>query len=500
MASKKIHECILAIDQGTTGATVLVIDGNGEVFGRAYSEFRQFYPRPGWVEHDPEEIWRTTVEVLNKAIADVPPEAIKAVGITNQRETTVVWDAETGKPVYNAIVWQCRRTADLCNKLKADGHEETIRSKTGLVVDAYFSGTKIRWILDNVKGARKRAEEGKLRFGNIDTWLIWKLTGGREHLTDYSNASRTMLYNIGRRQWDAELMDILKVPESMLPQVRSSSGDFGKCEKDIIGIEAPIAGVAGDQQAALFGQLCTRPGSCKNTYGTGCFALSPTPERVHSQHGLITTLACDARGGPTYAIEGSVFIAGAVVQWLRDEMGLIDQAPDSEYFASKAPDTGGVYIVPAFVGLGAPHWNMEARGTITGITRGTNKNHIIRAALESIAYQSADLVKSIDGDLGKRAEELRVDGGACLNDLLMQFQADILGIPVNRPAMVETTALGSAFLAGLKVGLWSDSGELAEVRKTDKIFEPSMSEARREELLEGWSDAVKQALSGTEND
>jgi len=500
VAGGNISECVVAVDQGTTGTTVLVIDGKGEVRGRAYSEFRQYYPRPGWVEHDPEEIWRVTLDVLRRAIADVPVEAVKALGITNQRETTVVWDAETGRPVHNAIVWQCRRTADLCDRLKEDGHGELISSKTGLVIDAYFSATKIRWILDNVEGARRRAEEGKLRFGNMDTWLIWKLTGGREHLTDYTNASRTMLYNINERKWDPELMEILAVPESMLPEVRASSGDFGMCAKDIVGREVPIAGVAGDQQAALFGQLCTRPGTCKNTYGTGCFALSPTPERIHSKHGLITTLACDSRGNPTYAIEGSVFIAGAVIQWLRDEMGLIDEAPDSEFFASKVPDTGGVYIVPAFVGLGAPHWDMNARGTIVGITRGTNKNHIIRAALESIAYQSRELVTSMDGDLGKKAEELRVDGGACLNDLLMRFQADILGIPVNRPVMVETTALGSAFLAGLNVGLWSDSGELEKVRKTDRIFEPSMSEARRQELLEGWSRAVVQALSGTKND
>ncbi len=499
MVGAKSTDCIAAIDQGTTGSTAMIIDRAGRVLGRAYSEFRQYYPKPGWVEHDPDEIWRVTVDVLKHAVAKagIDAEAVGAIGITNQRETTVVWDAETGRPVHRAIVWQCRRTAPLCNELKEDGHEETVRGKTGLVIDAYFSGTKVRWILDNVAGARDRAEQGELRFGTIDTWLIWKLTGGREHLTDYTNASRTMLYNIEQRCWDADMLEILRVPESMLPEVRPSSGDFGKAEKSILGREIPITGVAGDQQAALFGQLCTEPGLCKNTYGTGCFALSPTPQRVRSKHGLITTLACDSSGGPTYAIEGSVFIAGAAIQWLRDELKLLDSSADSEYFASKVSDTAGVYLVPAFVGLGAPYWDMEARGILTGITRGTNRYHIIRAALESIAYQSADLIKSIDLDLGEPAREIRVDGGASMNDLLMQFQADMLGIPVNRPVMVETTALGAAFLAGLHVGLWDNSSQLANVRKVDRVFEPSMPEEKRVELLDGWKRAVERARSKT---
>jgi len=492
-------EYVLAIDQGTTGSTALVIDPEGLVRSRAYSEFTQHYPQPGWVEHDPEEIWRVTLDVLRRAVkeAGAKPDEIKAVGITNQRETTVVWDAETGAPVHNAIVWQCRRTAGICNELKEAGHEDRVRRKTGLVIDAYFSGTKVKWILDNVDGAAKTAKAGNLRFGTIDTWLIWKLTGGKRHITDYTNASRTMLFNIDDRKWDDEMLDILKVPKSVLPEVTTSSGDFGKCDESILGVEIPIAGVAGDQQAALFGQLCTEPGSCKNTYGTGCFALSPTKDGVRSKHGLVTTLACDSKGGPIYAIEGSVFIAGAAVQWLRDEMKLIDSSSDSEYFASKVPDTGGVYLVPAFVGLGAPYWDMDARGILTGITRGTNRHHVIRAALESIAYQSADLIESIDLDLGKTTEELRVDGGACLNNLLMQFQADILGIPVNRPAMVETTALGAAFLAGLKVGVWNDYSQLSEARKIDRVFEPTMSEGMRREKLDGWKQAVDRTRSGT---
>lgn len=492
-------DCIVAIDQGTTGSTVLVIDQDGQVRGRAYSEFTQHYPKPGWVEHDPEEIWRVTLDMLRRGVrnAGIKPEEIKGVGITNQRETTVVWDAETGLPVHNAIVWQCRRTADICNILREAGHGDAIREKTGLVIDAYFSGTKVKWILDNVNGARKRAESGKLRFGTIDTWLIWKLTGGREHLTDYTNASRTLLFNIKERRWDRELLELLRIPEKILPEARRSSGDFGKLDKSILGVEAQIGGVAGDQQAALFGQLCTQPGSCKNTYGTGCFALSPTPQPVMSRHGLITTLACDATGGPTYAIEGSVFIGGAAIQWLRDELKIIDSSADSEYFASKVTDTDGVYLVPAFVGLGAPYWDMEARGILTGITRGSNRYHIIRAALESIAYQSADLLHAMDLDLGKPAKELRVDGGATQNNLLMQFQADILGIPVNRPAMVETTALGAAFLAGLYIGIWKDYSQLSKVRKVDRIFDPKMPESKRRELLDGWKKAVGKARSGT---
>jgi len=499
MSGKKKIECVAAIDEGTTGCTALVIDLTGRVCGRGYSEFRQYYPQPGWVEHDPEEIWQVTSEVLRRAISDagISSDAIQAIGITNQRETTIVWDAETGRPVHRAIVWQCRRTAPLCKELKEAGYEDMIRSKTGLVIDAYFSGTKVRWILDNVAGARKLAEKGKLRFGTVDTWLIWKLTSGREHLTDYTNASRTMLYNIEKKRWDAELLEMLRVPENMLPEVRPSSGDFGKCDRSLFGRETPICGVAGDQQAALFGQLCTEPGSCKNTYGTGCFTLSPTPKPVHSNHGLITTLACDKTGAPTYAIEGSVFIGGAAIQWLRDELKLLDSSADSEYFASKVSDTGGVYLVPAFVGLGAPYWDMDARGTLSGITRGTNRYHLIRAALESIAYQSTDLIHSIGLDLKENIRELRVDGGASNNNLLMQFQADILGIPVNRPAMVETTALGAAFLAGLHVRLWDDARKLEKVRKVDRVFEPAMSSEKRKALIDGWKGAVQRTRSGT---
>lgn len=496
-------EYILAIDQGTTGTTVLVIDGEGSVAGRAYSEFTQIYPQPGWVEHDPEEIWRVTRDVISGAVENSGLEegAIAAIGITNQRETTVVWDRRNGRPMYNAIVWQCRRTAPICNALKEKGLEDTFRKKTGLVVDAYFSGTKIAWILDNVDGARDLAKEGHLAFGTIDTWLIWKLTGGKEHLTDYTNASRTLIYNISEKKWDGELLDALDIPESMLPEVRQSSGEFGVTASDQFPAGIPIYGVAGDQQAALFGQMCTSPGMVKNTYGTGCFALSITPgingTAPLSKSGLVTTLACDDSGGPVFAFEGSVFIGGAAIQWLRDELGLISESSDSEYFAGKVADTGGVYLVPAFVGLGAPYWDMDARGILTGITRGTNRNHIIRAALESIAYQSADLINAMAADTGGKLAELRVDGGACKNNLLMQFQADILDIPVNRPQAVETTAMGAAFLAGLKAGVWKDAASLTNARKVDRIFKPKMDEKRREELLAGWSEAVGRARSGT---
>lgn len=490
---------VLAIDEGTTGTTVLVINREGQVEGRAYSEFRQIYPRPGWVEHDPEEIWRNTGDLMARAIANagISEDSIAGIGITNQRETTVVWDRKTGQPIHNAIVWQCRRTAPLCNQLKEKGYEKLFREKTGLVIDAYFSGTKIAWLLDNIPGARKRAEAGKLAFGTIDSWLIWKMTGGREHLTDYTNASRTLIFNIGGKKWDEKLLGLLNIPESMLPEVRPSSGSFGVTQTAPFSRKIPITGVAGDQQAALFGQLCTSPGMAKNTYGTGCFALSITPQKGISKSGLVTTLACDGKGKPTYAYEGSVFIAGAAIQWLRDEIKLIDSSADSEYFASKVADTGGVYLVPAFVGLGAPYWDMDARGVLTGITRGTNRYHIIRATLESLAYQSADLIQAMAKDLGRPIDELRVDGGACKNNLLMQFQADLLDIPVNRPEIVETTALGAAFLAGMKAGLWKDSSQMALARKVDRIFEPKMEKSHREELLFGWHEAVLRSRSGT---
>lgn len=498
MAKSNSGGYLLAIDQGTTGSTVLIITPEGNIKGRGYSEFRQIYPRPGWVEHDAEEIWRVTYETIRKAIANagITDDSITAIGITNQRETTVVWDKKTGAPVHNAIVWQCRRTAPYCNKLKERGLEPLFRKKTGLVLDAYFSGTKIAWILDNVKGARKRAQAGELAFGTIDTWLIWKLTGG-EHLTDYTNASRTLIFNIQKKKWDDELLEILGIPEKMLPFVRPSSGDFGETKEGLFSKRIPIRGVAGDQQSALFGQLCHTPGMVKNTYGTGCFALTPMSSFAISKSGLITTLACDEKGMPIFALEGSVFIAGAAVQWLRDELKLIDSSGDSEYFASKVEDTKGVYLVPAFVGLGAPYWDMDARGVIVGITRGTNKYHIIRATLESIAYQSVDLIGAMSKDLKRDIQELRVDGGACANNLLMQFQADLLGIPVNRPQIVETTALGVAFLAGLASGVWKNSSDLKTVRKVERIFEPKMDKSKREELLKGWKNAVNRAKSGT---
>jgi len=490
---------VLAIDEGTTGTTVLVINREGQVEGRAYSEFRQIFPRPGWVEHDPEEIWRNTSELIARAIASagISEDSIACIGITNQRETTVVWDRKTGRPIHNAIVWQCRRTAPICDQLKESGKEDLFRRKTGLVIDAYFSGTKIAWLLDNVPDARKRAQAGELAFGTIDSWLIWKLTGGREHLTDYTNASRTLIFNIGDKTWDDELLDILGIPKSMLPEVRRSSGEFGMTNAAPFSGKIPITGVAGDQQAALFGQMCTSPGMAKNTYGTGCFALSITPEKGVSKSGLVTTLACDGNGGPAYAFEGSVFIAGAAIQWLRDEMKLIDSSADSEYFSQKVPDTGGVYLVPAFVGLGAPYWDMGARGVITGITRGANRYHVIRAALESLAYQSADLIQAMGKDIAMPISELRVDGGACKNNLLMQFQADLLNIPVNRPQIVETTALGAAFLAGMQAGIWRDSSDMTLARKVDKVFEPKMDASRREELLAGWHEAVGRSRSGT---
>lgn len=498
MAKGDSGEYILAIDQGTTGSTVLIITPEGNIKGRGYSEFRQIYPRPGWVEHDPEEIWRVTYETIRKAItnAGITDDSITAIGITNQRETTVVWDKKTGTPVHNAIVWQCRRTTPYCNKLKEKGLEALFRKKTGLVLDAYFSGTKIAWILDNVKGAKKKAQAGELAFGTIDTWLIWKLTGG-EHLTDYTNASRTLIYNIQKKKWDDDLLGILDIPDKILPSVMPSSGDFGLTRDGLLSKRIPIRGVAGDQQSALFGQLCHTPGMVKNTYGTGCFVLTPMSSFTISKSGLITTLACDEKGMPIFAIEGSVFIAGAAVQWLRDELKLIDSSADSEYFASKVEDTNGVYLVPAFVGLGAPYWDMDARGVIVGITRGTNKYHIIRAALESIAYQSVDLIDAMSKDLKKNIQELRVDGGACANNLLMQFQADLLGIPVNRPKIVETTALGVAFLAGLASGVWKNSSDLKTARKVERIFEPKMDKRKRDKLLKGWRDAIGRAKTGT---
>ena len=490
---------ILAIDQGTTGSTVMLFDKSGAIVAKAYSEFSQIYPKPGWVEHDAQEIWNITSSVIQKALADADASSsdIAAIGITNQRETTLIWDANTGRPIHNAIVWQCRRTSDYCAQLKAQGLEEKFRQKTGLVIDAYFSGTKIKWLLDNVPGAREKAKAGELLFGTIDAWLLWKLTNGAVHATDYSNASRTLIYNIHEKRWDDELLEILDIPKAILPQVKNSSGEFGKTVAgELFDTAIPIAGIAGDQQAALFGQNCLEPGLVKNTYGTGCFMLMNTGAKaIDSQNKLLTTLACDADGKPCYALEGSVFIGGAVVQWLRDELKLIAQASETEEIALSVQDNNGVYLVPAFVGLGAPYWDMQARGTIVGLTRGANRAHIVRAALEAIAFQSSDVMQAMVKDSGIPIKELRVDGGATANNYLMQFQADILNIDIDRPEITETTALGAAFLAGLAVSFWKDAKELQEVRKTNQKFTPKMGRKKAQSLLDEWHAAVKKCVS-----
>jgi len=482
---------VLAIDQGTTGTTVMIFDAGGRVRGRAYSEFRQFYPRPGWVEHDPEEIWRVTRRVIRAALRSARLQAtgIGAIGITNQRETTVLWDRVSGTPVSRAIVWQDRRTAPICEALKAQGAEASIRAKTGLVTDPYFSGTKLQWLLDNVKGARAKAE--RLAFGTIDTWLIWKLTGGQSHVTDFTNASRTLLFNIRARCWDPELLELLNIPETVLPQVVPSAGVAAITDKRAFGAEVPIAGIAGDQQAALFGQACIEPGLVKNTYGTGCFLLMYTGEHaVESRRGLLTTMACSAGGGPAYAVEGSVFVAGAAVQWLRDGLGLLKQAKESEALARGVESTLGVYLVPAFVGLGAPYWDAAARGALVGLTRGVTRAHVVRAALESLAFQTRDVVDTMVAESGRPLGGLRVDGGAAANNFLMQFQADILGVSVDRPKIIETTALGAALLAGVGIGLWKTDGDLERVRKPDRVFRPRMAPEQREALYQGWRRAV----------
>ncbi|WIF93931.1 glycerol kinase GlpK [Caminicella sporogenes] len=488
---------ILALDQGTTSSRAIIFDHDGKIVKVAQKEFTQIYPKAGWVEHDPMEIWGTQSGVAREVLeaAGIRPEEVAAIGITNQRETTVVWDKNTGKPIYNAIVWQCRRTAGICDELKEKGLESYIRENTGLVVDAYFSGTKVKWILDNVEGAREKAEKGELLFGNVDTWLVWNLTRGKVHVTDYSNASRTMLYNIKELKWDEKILDELGIPASMLPEVRPSSEVYGYTdEKTFGGARIPIAGIAGDQQAALFGQTCYKPGMAKNTYGTGCFMLMNTGEEmVPSKNGLLTTIAWGLDGKVEYALEGSIFVAGASVQWLRDELRLIDSAKDSEYFATQVEDTNGVYVVPAFVGLGAPYWDMYARGTIVGLTRGANRNHIIRATLESIAYQTRDVLEAMQEDSKIELKALKVDGGAVANNFLMQFQADILGVPVDRPEVIETTALGAAYLAGLAVGFWSSKEEIAKKWAIDRTFEANMSEAKREKLYAGWKKAVDRA-------
>lgn len=497
---------VLAIDQGTTGSTALVISHSGEILGRAYSEFTQYYPKPGWVEHDAVEIWHVSRHVMAAALSDagLNEGELVAIGITNQRETTVIWDRKTGQPVHHAIVWQSRQSAAICERMRAGGHEPLFRERTGLVMDPYFSGTKVRWILEQYPELQQRAENGELAFGTIDSWLLWNLTGGTSsagavHLTDPTNASRTLLYNIHDHCWDAELCRLLNVPLAMLPEVQASSSLFGETVSlDGIPAGIPIAGMAGDQQAALYGQGCWQAGQAKNTYGTGCFLLmNMGTKHPVSHHGLLTTICCDAFGQPAYALEGSVFIAGAAIQWLRDEMGLLKLAGDSEEIALKLDGNDGVYLVPAFTGLGAPHWDMDARGAILGLTRGTGHAHIIRAALESIAYQSRDIVEAMNKDSGIELTELRVDGGASRNNFLMQFQADLLGVPVDRPDLVETTAMGSAFLAGLAVGLWSSPDELQGARKNKRKFQPAMAATRRDELYAEWLAAVARIRTTT---
>ncbi len=488
---------VLALDQGTTSSRAILFDRAARIIALVQREFPQIYPQPGWVEHDPMDIWESQLAVAREALATagVTASQVAAIGITNQRETTVLWDRATGHPVHNAVVWQCRRSAGLCDALKAGGYETAVRTRTGLVIDAYFSGTKIQWLLENVPGLQARAERGEICFGTVDTWLAWKLTGGRAWVTDYSNASRTMLFNIHQLAWDANLCGALGVPERMLPQVCPSSFVFGHTASDLFGAEIPIAGIAGDQQASLFGQACFHPGMAKNTYGTGCFLLIHTGDRpVSSQAGLLTTIAASpVAGRAEYALEGSIFVAGAAIQWLRDGLQVITDSAESETVAASVPDTGGVYFVPAFVGLGAPHWDMYARGTVLGLTRGSTRAHLVRAALEAIAYQSREVLGAALADAGLTLEELRVDGGATANNLLMQFQADVLSTPVVRPVVKETTALGAAYLAGLAVGYWGSREEIARNWAADRRFVPQMDPTRREELVAGWRRAVARA-------
>ena len=487
---------IMALDAGTTSNRCILFDKEGNICSMAQKEFRQFFPNPGWVEHDANEIWSTQLGVAVEAMnmINAKAEDIAAIGITNQRETAIVWNRETGEPIYNAIVWQCRRTSDIADELKKKGLEEIYRQKTGLMIDAYFSATKIKWILDNVDGARELADQGKLLFGTVETWLIWKFTKGKVHVTDYSNASRTMLFNINTLEWDKDILEELGIPESMLPTPMPSSCVYGNTDAYFFGEEIPIAGAAGDQQAALFGQTCFHEGEAKNTYGTGCFLLMNTGENpVFSKNGLVTTIAWGLDGKVTYALEGSIFVAGAAIQWLRDGMRMIDSASDSEYMASKVKGTHGCYVVPAFTGLGAPHWDQYARGTIVGITRGTTKNHIIRATLESIALQVCDVIDAMKADAGIDIRALRVDGGASANNFLMQFQADMLDAPVNRPVCVESTAIGAAYLAGLAVGYWSGKEDVMKNQQLDRVFSPSISKEEREQKRKGWNKAVKYA-------
>ncbi|MGO1057828.1 glycerol kinase GlpK [Planococcus sp. FY231025] len=485
---------ILSIDQGTTSSRAILFNHAGEIVATGQREFEQFFPNPGWVEHDANEIWTSVLACIAEVLrlSDINPDQVAGIGITNQRETTVVWDRNTGRPVYKAIVWQSRQTDGICRELKEQGLDATFRDKTGLLIDAYFSGTKVKWILDNVPGAREKAENGDLMFGTIDTWLIYKLSGGKRHVTDYSNASRTLMYNIYDLQWDEELLDILTVPKSMLPEVRPSSEIYANtADYHFFGYEVPIAGAAGDQQAALFGQACFEKGMAKNTYGTGCFMLMNTGEQgMKSEHGLLTTLAWGVDGKVEYALEGSIFVAGSAIQWLRDGLGILQKASDCEGLAGQVETSEGVYMVPAFVGLGTPYWDTDARGAIFGLTRGTTKAHLVRATLEALAYQTKDVVDVMTQDAGLQMKTLRVDGGGVANDLLMQFQSDMLGVPVERPMVPETTALGAAYLAGLAVGFWKDKEEIAKQWKVDAVFEPTMDQAVRDELYSGWQTAV----------
>lgn len=493
---------VMALDAGTTSNRCILFNEKGEIKSLAQKEFTQYFPHPGWVEHDADEIWSSmlgvAVEAMNKL--NITPDQVAAIGITNQRETTIIWDKNTGEPVYHAIVWQCRRTSEYCDQLKEKGLTEKFRQKTGLMIDAYFSGTKVKWILDNIPGAREKAEAGDLLFGTVETWLIWKLTKGKVHVTDYSNAARTMLFNINTLEWDDEILEELGIPKSMLPQARPSSEVYGMADESYFGKEIPIGGAAGDQQAALFGQTCFTAGEAKNTYGTGAFLLMNTGTKpVFSDNGLITTIAWGLNGEVNYALEGSIFVAGAAIQWLRDEMRLVDSSPDSEYMAKKVKDTNGCYVVPAFTGLGAPHWDQYARGTIVGITRGVNKYHVIRATLESLAYQTYDVLKAMEADSGIKLSALKVDGGASANNFLMQFQSDILNTEVRRPRCVETTAMGAAYLAGLAVGYWKDKNDVINNWNIDREFHPEMQEAEREEKLAGWEKAVKYSFGWAKN-
>ena len=494
---------VMALDAGTTSNRCIIFNEKGEMCSVAQKEFTQYFPKPGWVEHDANEIWSSQLGVAVEAMAKlgIGADDIAAIGITNQRETTVVWDKNTGEPVYHAIVWQCRRTSEYCDTLKDKGLTDKFREKTGLIIDAYFSGTKLKWILDNVEGVRERAEKGELLFGTVETWLIWKLTKGKSHVTDYSNASRTLLFNIKDLTWDKEILEELNIPECMLPEPKPSSCIYGYSDASFFGKEIPIAGAAGDQQAALFGQTCFNPGEAKNTYGTGCFMLMNTGETpVYSKNGLVTTIAWGLDGKVNYALEGSIFVAGASIQWLRDELRIIDSAPDSEYMAKKVKDTNGCYVVPAFTGLGAPHWDQYARGTIVGLTRGVNKYHIIRATLESLAYQVNDVLQAMKADSGIDLAALKVDGGASANDFLMQFQSDIINAPVKRPCCVETTAMGAAYLAGLAVGYWGSKEDVIKNWAIDKVFTPAMDGEDREEKIKVWNKAVKCSFGWAKED